>query len=163
MNLSGLLNVVGKADSFRVARDQAFSGGRISSPRAVQSLITSLLAAPTELGPGRQLLVVTATGQEAEDLASAVHSYCPSLRIAVLPSWETLPHERLSPSSDTIGRRVSVIRRLAHPDVKDALLQPIDVLVASVRAVVQPIAGGLGEIEPVRLRVGDTYDSWSIA
>ena len=136
MNLSGLLDVVSQADSFRDARAQAFSGGRIASPRAVQSLVTALLAAATQNYEGRQLLVVTATGQEAEDLASAVQSFCPSLRIAVLPSWETLPHERLSPSSDTIGRRVAVIRRLAHPDLDDPLLLPIDVLVASVRAVV---------------------------
>jgi len=158
VNLSGLLDVVSQADSFRAAREQAFIGGRIASPRAVQSLVTALLAAPTQNYAGRQLLVVTATGKEAEDLAAAVQSFCPALRTAVLPSWETLPHERLSPSSDTIGRRVSVIRRLAHPDISDPLLQPINVLVASVRAVVQPIAGGLGDVEPVRVRVGDQYD-----
>ncbi|WP_298273876.1 hypothetical protein, partial [uncultured Bradyrhizobium sp.] len=32
------------------------------------------------------------------------------------PSWETLPHERLSPRSDTVGRRLAVLRRLRHPD-----------------------------------------------
>ncbi|MDD2857538.1 MAG: transcription-repair coupling factor [Candidatus Nanopelagicales bacterium] len=147
-----------QADSFRAAREQAFSGGIITSPQSVQPLITALLAAPAPIGSGRRLMVVTATGQEAEDLASELQAFCPELRLAVLPSWETLPHERLSPSSDTIGRRVAVLRRLAHPDASDPLLQPIDVLVASVRAVVQPIAGGLGEVEPVRLREGEQYD-----
>ncbi len=36
--------------------------------------------------------------------------------VALFPSWETLPHERLSPRSDTVGQRLSVLRRLAHPD-----------------------------------------------
>ena len=36
--------------------------------------------------------------------------------MAYFPAWETLPHERLSPRSDTSGRRLAVLRRLAHPD-----------------------------------------------
>ena len=31
------------------------------------------------------------------------------------PAWETLPHERLSPRADTVGRRLAVLRRLRHP------------------------------------------------
>ena len=60
----------------------------------------------------------------------------------MFPSWETLPHERLSPSSDTVGRRVAVMHRLAHPDAADAVTQPIDVLVTSVRAFLQPVVTG---------------------
>ena len=158
MTLSGLLETVARADSFRAVRQQAFAGGRIASPRAVQPILAALLAAPKPVGAQRRLLVITATGQEAEDLASTVRGLVPGLEIAVLPSWETLPHERMSPSSDTIGRRVAILRRLAHPDEADPLLRSIDVVVASIRAVVQPIAGGLGEVAPVRLRVGDDYD-----
>ena len=32
--------------------------------------------------------------------------------VVEFPSWETLPHERLSPRSDTVGRRLAVLRRL---------------------------------------------------
>ncbi len=39
--------------------------------------------------------------------------------IVEYPSWETLPHERLSPRSDTVGRRLAVLRRLAHPRPDD--------------------------------------------
>lgn len=162
MSLSGVLETVARAGSFRTARDQAFAGGRIASPRALQPVLAALLAAPAPVGAQRTLLVVTATGQDAEDLAATVQSLCPELHLAVLPSWETLPHERMSPSSDTIGRRVAVLRRLAHPDDADPLLHSIDVVVASVRAVVQPIAGGLGEVEPVRLRIGDEVDLSSL-
>ena len=35
--------------------------------------------------------------------------------VAVLPSWETLPHERLSPRPDTVGRRLACCRRPRPP------------------------------------------------
>jgi transcription-repair coupling factor (superfamily II helicase) len=44
-----------------------------------------------------------------------------------------------------------VLRRLAHPE-EDG---PLSVVVATVRSLVQPMAPALGELEPVRLRVGD--------
>ncbi|MFZ3417968.1 transcription-repair coupling factor [Arthrobacter sp. 3Tela_A] len=96
------------------------------------------------------VLAVTATGREAEDLAAALRSYLPLAGIEEFPSWETLPHERLSPRSDTVGRRLSVLRRLAHPEN-----DPVQVVVAPVRAVVQPLVKGLGDLQPVSLAVGD--------
>ena len=96
------------------------------------------------------VLAVTATGREAEDLAAALRSYLPLAGIEEFPSWETLPHERLSPRSDTVGRRLSVLRRLAHPEG-----HPIQVIVAPVRAVVQPLVAGLGDLQPVTLKVGE--------
>ena len=98
------------------------------------------------------VLAVTATGREAEDLAEALRAYLPAGSIAEFPSWETLPHERLSPRSDTVGRRLSVLRRLAHPESAGA--GALRVVVAPVRAVVQPIVAGLGELVPVTLTVG---------
>ncbi|BAS13353.1 transcription-repair-coupling factor [Arthrobacter sp. Hiyo8] len=98
------------------------------------------------------VLAVTATGREAEDLTEALAAYLPADSVAAFPSWETLPHERLSPRSDTVGRRLSVLRRLAHPESSTA--GPLRVVVAPVRAVVQPVVAGLGELVPVTLRVG---------
>lgn len=97
------------------------------------------------------VLAVTATGREAEDLTAALGAFLPAAMVAEFPSWETLPHERLSPRSDTVGRRLSVLRRLAHPETAGGALR---VVVAPVRAVVQPIVAGLGELVPVTLKVG---------
>ncbi|WP_312719246.1 transcription-repair coupling factor [Mobilicoccus sp.] len=104
---------------------------------------------------GGTLLAVTATGREAEDLVDALGCFLPPERVADFPSWETLPHERLSPRSDTVGRRLAVLRRLAHPD--DAEHGPLDVVVAPVRALVQPLAAGLGDLAPVSARAGQEY------
>ena len=70
------------------------------------------------------MLAVTATGREAEDLHAALgRASAPSV-VGLFPSWETLPHERLSPRSDTVGRRLSVLRRLAHPEGGDDTPRP---------------------------------------
>ena len=64
---------------------------------------------------GRTVLAVTATGREAEDLVAAARRPRRPDAVGYYPSWETLPHERLSPRSDTVGRRLAVLRRLCHP------------------------------------------------
>ncbi|MDN5791266.1 MAG: DEAD/DEAH box helicase, partial [Micrococcales bacterium] len=104
---------------------------------------------------GAPMLVVTATTREADDLASALTAFLPAEAIGVFPSWETLPHERLSPRSDTVGRRLGVLRRLAHPDPVDSSRGPLAIVVAPVRAALQPITKGLGDLVPVSLKPGD--------
>ena len=105
------------------------------------------------------VLAVTATGREADDLMAQLAALLPGegAEVAGFPSWETLPHERLSPRSDTVGRRLATLRRLAHPSPDDPATGPVKVVVASVRALLQPIVQGLGELEPVRLRAGEEH------
>ena len=98
------------------------------------------------------LLVVTATGREADDLAAELRGVFGSA-VAVFPSWETLPHERLSPGVDTVGTRLMVLRRLAYPD-DTRLGPPLRVVVTAARSLLQPMAPQLGHQEPVTLRVG---------
>ena len=56
--------------------------------------------------------------------------------------------------SDTCGRRLAVLRRLAHPDPADPRTGPLTVVVTPIRGLLQPIVGGLGDIAPVSLRAG---------
>ncbi|MDN3905237.1 transcription-repair coupling factor [Arthrobacter sp. YD2] len=134
---------------------------QIGAPQGMRAallaeVVDGLAASGTGNGAPPVVLAVTATGREAEDLAAALRSYLPLAGIEEFPSWETLPHERLSPRSDTVGRRLSVLRRLAHPDTS-----PVQIVVAPVRAVVQPLVAGLGELKPVSLKVGQeqSFDS----
>src|SRR5215469_5894442 len=107
----------------------------------------------------RFVLAVTATAREAEELTAALGSILPtSAAAAYFPPWETLPHERLSPRSDTSGQRLAVLRRLAHPDPADPRSGPLTVVATPVRCLLQPMVGGLGELEPVRLREGESAD-----
>jgi transcription-repair coupling factor (superfamily II helicase) len=117
--------------------------------------LIAALAGAQDRALRRPILAVTATGREAEDLVAALRCFLPADVVADFPSWETLPHERLSPRSDTVGRRLAVLRRLTHPDPDDAAYGPLDVVVAPVRALLQPLVKGLGELAPVALKVGD--------
>ncbi len=102
-------------------------------------------------GGPQALLAITATGRESESLRTALGSVIPHAQIIEFPAWETLPHERLSPSAETVGRRIDALRRLnAWADDRNG---PI-IVVASVRAALQPLADNLIDLEPIRLAVG---------
>ncbi|MBC2931393.1 transcription-repair coupling factor [Nocardioides sp. zg-1228] len=103
---------------------------------------------------GRTVLAVTATSREAEDLVEELADLVDPASVAYYPSWETLPHERLSPRSDTVGRRLAVLRRLRHPG-SDVANGPLKVVVAPIRSLLQPQVAGLADIEPVELAPGD--------
>ena len=99
------------------------------------------------------LVIVTATTRAAEDLRAALSALVGTAHLVELPAWETLPHERLSPRADTVARRLSTLRRIAHPETE----QPAHVVLMPVRSLLQPIAKGLGDLRPVRAAVGDGY------
>src|SRR2546423_1590774 len=127
MKLVGLLDAVLADPALATARGLARRGGPdadlldLTAPAALRPFVAAAIAAETGLGGARRpLLAVTATSREAEDLTSALGCLLPADEIAVYPAWETLPHERLSPRSDTVGRRLAVLRRLAHPEDPDA-------------------------------------------
>ncbi|GAA2859075.1 transcription-repair coupling factor [Paenarthrobacter ilicis] len=161
MSLNGLRRALAEDKTFARVRTEAQrpfadrnSDYQISAPTGMRAVLLAemadALAANNADAP--VVLAVTATGREADDLTAALCSYLPAESVAAFPSWETLPHERLSPRSDTVGRRLSVLRRLTHPESSTAA--PLRVVVAPVRAVVQPIVAGLGDLVPVTLKVG---------
>lgn len=128
--------------------------GRESAMLVAPSAVRPFVA--TTIAGQRPLLVVTATGREADDLAVELTEMLGDT-VALFPSWETLPHERLSPGADTVGRRLQVLRRLAHPE-DPGFAGPLRVVVTTVRSLMQPMAAGLGEIEPIVLRRGAEFD-----
>jgi transcription-repair coupling factor (superfamily II helicase) len=153
VTLSGLLPVLTDDPSLRQALDQAAElpalGGDLIAPTALRPLLVSALAS------GGVTVAVTATAREAEDLAAALGSLLGPDVVGHFPSWETLPHERLSPRPDTSGQRLAVLRRLAHPDPADHRSGPLRVLTTPVRSLLQPMVSGLGELVPVKLAAGE--------
>ena len=154
MTLTPLLDQVaadpGVARALEVARRGELTAD-FSAPAGARPELVAALARTS----GRPVLAITATTREAEDLVDALGCFLDPDRVADFPAWETLPHERLSPRSDTVGKRLAVLRRLAHPDETDPAYGPLDVVVAPVRAALQPVARGLGELRPVALKAGD--------
>jgi transcription-repair coupling factor (superfamily II helicase) len=151
MSLSGLLDSV-LSDPAIDAMVTALGSPTlsVSGPAALRPLAVASLAARG----GATVLAVTSTGREAEDLLESLQSLLPPDSVALYPGWETLPHERLSPRADTVGRRLAVLRRLRHPSKDDPATGPLQVVVAPVRSVLQPQVPNLGDLEPVVIAAG---------
>ncbi|MGH8890208.1 MAG: transcription-repair coupling factor [Acidothermaceae bacterium] len=162
MDLSSLLHALRADRALARAIERAVKpvtttgafGLDIGAPQALRPIVSAALAAPAPDGADRVVLAVTATDREAGDLADALGSLLPKGAVAEYPAWETLPHERLSPRADTVGRRLAVRRRLKHPE--DA--EPLRVVVTPVRSLLQPQVAGLGDLEPVALRPKDSFE-----
>ena len=156
--LAGLLDAVLATD---VVRDIVATAGvpsnRIIAPAGARPFLVAALAADREIGGAQvPVLLVTATGREAEVATAAIADLLGPDEVMIFPSWETLPHERLSPRADTVGKRLATLRRLAHPE-QDPRGQ-LAVVVATIRSLIQPMAPDLGEMAPVVLSVGDWTD-----
>jgi len=179
MNLSGLLPVLLSDPAvarLRAAADAPVPAARdaeldLVAPAGARPAVLACLLMPSDPPPrdgGRPpalVVAVVATGREADDLAASVRSYLPEDdrdAVAVLPAWETLPHERLSPRSDTVARRLAVMRRLAHPE-PTGHAGPVRLLTVPVRALLQPVVEGLGDLEPVTLEAGQVADLERVA
>jgi transcription-repair coupling factor (superfamily II helicase) len=86
----------------------------------------------------KPLLVITSSSRGAEDVSEylrSLHSH-----VYEFPAWETLPHERLSPRSDTVARRLSTLYSLKEK-------QSNPVVVAPVRAVIHRFIASLAKTE----------------
>lgn len=165
MSLNGLLTALSKDSAFeriRVSAERGPDAGdekEIAAPEGMRpplvAQIAQALPQPADAAEGAAravTVVVTATGRAAGDLVDALGSYMPHGAVEEFPAWETLPHERLSPKSDTVGRRLNVLRRL---HVRDEALK---VVVMPVRSLIQPIVDGLGALEQVELVRGAEQD-----
>ena len=148
-SLTGLLDLVLDDPSLSKALETVRGSLDLTAPHGLRPFVVAALARQE-----RTVLAVTATGREAEELEAALGSLHDPHRVALFPSWETLPHERLSPRADTVGRRLAVLRRLAHPSADDPATGPLDIVVAPVRSLLQPQVKGLGDLEPVQLVKG---------
>ena len=95
---------------------------------------------------GAPVLVVAARSEEAEHLARDIHAFSGRDGAEVFPGWEVLPGEPLSPSVETMGRRLHVLARL-HKGQSF-------VVVTTAQGVTQLVAPPDGALESVTLGVG---------
>ncbi|MDQ0613535.1 transcription-repair coupling factor (superfamily II helicase) [Microbacterium sp. W4I4] len=150
MTVPGILRALEEANLYRDALTWAKTDAEISVVDGLDApVIAGLLDKRAQGGHPASVLIVTPTGRRAESVAAALGSYAADAEILTFPAWETLPHERLSPSPDTVGRRLEVLRRITTWDGSRPLA-----VVASVRAALQPLAANLGDAAPLELRVG---------
>jgi len=118
-------------------------------PDAVRA---AALAGLTALSRRRPIVVAVPNVAEAERLAGDLTAFLPQDAVELFPSWETLPFERVSPSIETMGRRLRVMGRLRCGD------DTLQVVVAPARALAQRLGPGVEDTEPVRVAPGERLD-----
>lgn len=150
MILTQLIERLESSDSWHKILNHASEKSLVvSGPPGVRPALVASLSAK------QPVVVVTATSKEAETIATNLQAFLNESEISYLPAWETFPHEKLSPRVDTVAKRIDIFSKLAqsgssHPGRKIS----VRVLVLPIRAALQPVMKGLGEIEPLRLYAG---------
>ncbi|MGH2694070.1 MAG: transcription-repair coupling factor [Actinomycetota bacterium] len=84
----------------------------VSVPDAARPFLLAALVRHLE----RPVVAVVARSEEAESLARDVHAFLGREGADVLPGWEVLPGEPVSPSVETMGRRLHVLARLERSE-----------------------------------------------
>lgn len=98
--------------------------------------------------------VIVASGNHAAKLSESLSELVPKLELIEFPSWETLPHERLSPAAETVGKRLKALHRML--EIQSGVDHPVALLI-SIRAALQPVMGGLEDHPPFTLTRGNDY------
>ena len=131
--------------------DEAREGGSLVVPSGATAAVVEALAASTPAPP--VTVVVCATGRESDQLRDELRSVVqPGTHVLDFPAWETLPHERLSPHAETVARRRSALRQMSRASGAEGRL----VVVASIRALVQPVNPDIASFEPWVAIKGDS-------
>lgn len=105
------------------------------SPITVPDAARPFLLAAFARHLGTPMLAITARTEEADQVARDVQAFMGREGAATFPGWEVLPGEPVSPSVETMGRRLQVLHRLRQggPFVVLATAQGATQLVAEVR------------------------------
>lgn len=109
------------------------SVGRVAIASAPEGVDAEAIAALTrERG---LLLHVARDDTRVAALARAIAFFDPGLRIMLLPAWDCLPYDRVSPNTEIVSRRIDTLARLA---VRKRATKPTVVL-TTVNAALQRV------------------------
>ena len=150
--LAPLVRLLRHDDTFRDLR--GLRSAVIAVPEPARAFTVAGIA---EAAGRRPVVVAVATNTEAERLAHDLSAYLGADQVEVCPAWETLPFERVSPSVETMGRRLRAMWRL-RTGSRDHPERLPEVLVAPVRSLLQRLGPHVEDVEPIVIRKGDQVD-----
>jgi transcription-repair coupling factor (superfamily II helicase) len=115
----------------------------VARAEAAPELVAAGLAVALDV----PVMAVTPGPREADALAADAAAYLGAERVALLPQWEALPYEGISPAPEVAARRASALHRLRDAD------GPF-VLVAPALAAMQGVIPTLGVTPSLQLVAG---------
>jgi len=139
MNMRGILAHLAQS---QYVTTQLEENATIVAPSPIYPFLVALQAKK------KPILLVTSSSRSAEDLASELKDLHPN--VLEFPAWETLPHEKLSPRSDTVAQRVRTLYSLA----KSSEMSSNPIVITPVRGMIHRIIKDLTDRELVSLEIG---------
>jgi transcription-repair coupling factor (superfamily II helicase) len=77
----------------------------------------------------RPIAVVAASALDAQRLLEEIAWFAPQLRLVLLPDWETLPYDQLSPHHDLVSERLATLYRIQRGEFDVAIVPASTALV----------------------------------
>ncbi len=151
--LAPLLPLLRSDDTFTGLR--GLRAGVVAVPEPARAFAVAGVAEAAGRSP---ILVAVPTNAEADRLAHDLVAFMGPEQVEVCPAWETLPFERVSPSVQTMGRRLRAMWRLHHGRQGRSERLP-KVLVAPVRSLLQRLGPHVEDAAPVVVRKGEQVDA----
>ncbi|MBI3430127.1 MAG: transcription-repair coupling factor [Actinobacteria bacterium] len=139
--MRGLLPLISQATE--IAESVSVSGTLVA-PAAIYPFLIALRAQE------RPLIVVTSSSRAAEDLASELRTLHEN--VFEFPAWETLPHERLSPRSDTVAKRIHVLYQLEKQRREGLATHPV--IITPSRGLIHRFIADLATSPLMELELG---------
>ena len=116
------------------------NASHIVAPQSMQPFLLAQRAAE------HPLLVITSSSRSSEDLVNELRELYDD--VLEFPAWETLPHERLSPRSDTVAKRIQTLYSLKNKNVKNPIV------ITPVRGAIHRIISDLASQPLMKLEIG---------
>jgi len=101
-----------------------------------------ICASIVDLGASPVVLFATPTTQDAERLVHELHAFLGDERVLSFPAWETLPFERVSPNTETMGLRMRTLARIKALHHNTPSSSTSLCVVAPVKSLLQRMATG---------------------
>jgi transcription-repair coupling factor (superfamily II helicase) len=103
----------------------------------------------------KPIAIITSSSRQSQEIAGALIQLIDQVEVIDFPSWETLPHERLSPSAETVGKRLQALHRMNQFSASNPKHNVV--VMVSIRAALQPVIGGLEDHPPFEMTKGQNY------
>jgi transcription-repair coupling factor (superfamily II helicase) len=133
----------------RFVGSETFEGLLLAQERPIQARAETgeaFVVAGLAVALDAAVLAVAPGPHEAEALVEDLEAFLPG-DVALLPAWEALPYEGISPAPDVAARRAAAVRRLREH-------RGATVLVAPALAAMQGLIPTLGTVAPIELVAG---------
>ncbi|MBT3394195.1 MAG: transcription-repair coupling factor [Waddliaceae bacterium] len=110
----------------------------------------ALIVAHTQKATSKNILVVTAKGQEENRILDDIEFFSDAI-VQDFPSWEAMPSENIAPSSDVAGSRYTILHAISTEKRPHIVVTGIQAL---LQKVIHP---EMLELMSMTISVGDKY------